>query len=65
MIHKPTPSSIIILLGFLFFFFFDAHAQYFNKIHQKQGFLNLGIQFNQDTIISFGRIHQVHTLQAR
>lgn len=58
MISKRTPSSIIMLLGFLFLFENDANAQYFNKIHQKQGILNLGIQFNQDTIISYGRIHR-------
>lgn len=58
MITKPTPSSIIILLGFFSFLIQEVNAQYFNKIHQKQGFLNLGIQFNQDTIISYGRFHR-------
>ncbi len=57
MITKPTPSSIIILLGFLFYFLFDAHAQYFNRIHQVEGLNNHSVIFNSDTIIFMGEGH--------
>jgi len=54
---RTTTRSIIILLVVLLFLT-DANAQYFNKIHQSQGFLNLGIQFNSDTAIVLGRFHR-------
>jgi hypothetical protein len=57
MISKRTPSSIIMLLGFLFYFLFNAHAQYFNRIHQIEGVNNHSVIFNNDTIIFMGEGH--------